>query len=88
MGAPPDAAVELWDDVGPVAVTSVPLGNGVRVWEERGGRRWLRDLLIEEGENSAREGTGCLVDIVRKFHPERKGMYTCAWSLLIIITGI
>jgi len=37
VGAPPDAAVELWDDVGPAAVTSVPLGNGVRVWEERGG---------------------------------------------------
>ena len=36
-GAPPDAAVEVWGVVGPAAVISVPLGNGVRVWEERGG---------------------------------------------------
>ena len=37
VGAPPDAAVEVWGVVGPAAVISVPLGHGVRVWEERGG---------------------------------------------------
>ncbi|KAJ8094537.1 Class II abasic (AP) endonuclease [Marasmius tenuissimus] len=48
-------------------------------WEERDGRRWLRNLLIKEGENDTRKGKACLVDIVRKFHPERKGMHTC-WN--------
>ncbi|KAJ8085338.1 Class II abasic (AP) endonuclease [Marasmius tenuissimus] len=48
-------------------------------WEERDGRRWLRDLLIEEGVNGTGKEKACLVDIVRKFHPERKGMYTC-WN--------
>ncbi|KAF8875958.1 Endonuclease/exonuclease/phosphatase [Gymnopilus junonius] len=40
-------------------------------------RRWLRDWLIKE------DGTGgCMVDIVRKFWPDRKGMYTC-WNTKI-----
>ncbi|KAF5381166.1 hypothetical protein D9757_009429 [Collybiopsis confluens] len=38
-------------------------------WVENGARRWLKDLL--EGENK------CLVDIVRKYHPDRQGMFTC-----------
>ncbi|KAK7056384.1 Class II abasic (AP) endonuclease [Paramarasmius palmivorus] len=49
-------------------------------WEEKDGRQWLRDLLIwEEGCGRQTKGQGCLVDIVRKFHPDRKGMYTC-WN--------
>ncbi|KAJ3821545.1 Endonuclease/exonuclease/phosphatase [Lentinula raphanica] len=40
-------------------------------WVENEARRWLRDLL--EGEKK------CLVDVVRKYHPERRGMFTC-WN--------
>ncbi|KAF9048923.1 Endonuclease/exonuclease/phosphatase [Panaeolus papilionaceus] len=43
-------------------------------------RRSLRDWLIREDENGVR--TGCLVDIVRKFWPERKDMFTC-WNTKI-----
>ncbi|PPQ72764.1 hypothetical protein CVT26_003146 [Gymnopilus dilepis] len=40
-------------------------------------RRWIRDWLVKE------DGTGgCMVDIVRKFWPDRKGMYTC-WNTKI-----
>ncbi|KAF4610457.1 hypothetical protein D9613_006552 [Agrocybe pediades] len=40
-------------------------------------RRWIRDWLIKE------DGTGgSMVDIVRKFWPDRKGMYTC-WNTKI-----
>ena len=35
-------------------------------------RRWLRDSLVEHG--------GPLVDVCKRFWPERKGMYTCEWS--------
>ena len=35
-------------------------------------RRWIRDWLIKD------DGTGSLIDIVRKLWPDRKGMYTCA----------
>ena len=36
-------------------------------------RRWIRDLLMKD------DGTcGSMVDIVRKFWPNRKAMYTCA----------
>jgi AP endonuclease-2 len=35
-------------------------------------RRWLRDWLIRDNVAG-----GCVVDIVRKFWPERRGMYTC-----------
>jgi AP endonuclease-2 len=38
-------------------------------------RRWIRDWLIKD------DGTGCLVDIARKFWPGRKGMYTCVYIL-------
>ena len=39
-------------------------------------RRWMRDLLISpEGDK------GCMIDIVRKFWPNRKGMYTCEYRL-------
>ncbi|KAJ7483602.1 Endonuclease/exonuclease/phosphatase [Mycena latifolia] len=41
-------------------------------------RRWLRDWLIsDEGDSK-----GCLVDVVRRFWPDRKGMYTC-WNTKI-----
>ncbi|KAJ3853459.1 Endonuclease/exonuclease/phosphatase [Lentinula lateritia] len=40
-------------------------------WVENDARRWLRDLL--EG------GKKCFVDVVRKYHPERQGMFTC-WN--------
>ena len=36
-------------------------------------RRWIRDWLMHD---DGREG-GRMVDIVRKFWPDRKGMYTC-----------
>ncbi|KAJ7088856.1 Endonuclease/exonuclease/phosphatase [Mycena belliarum] len=36
-------------------------------------RRWLRDWVSEDG---------CLVDVVRRFWPDRKGMYTC-WNTKI-----
>ncbi|KAF8961943.1 Endonuclease/exonuclease/phosphatase [Flammula alnicola] len=40
-------------------------------------RRWIRDWLVTQ------DGTGgCMVDIVRKFWPDRKGMYTC-WNTKI-----
>ncbi|KAG7094037.1 hypothetical protein E1B28_007658 [Marasmius oreades] len=48
---------------------------------ERDGRRWLKDLLVTESGDIGK-GRGCLVDIVRKYHPERKGMYTC-WNTKI-----
>ena len=41
-------------------------------------RRWIRDWLIKD------DGTGCLIDIVRKFWPGRKGMYTCAYILVLV----
>ncbi|KAF9067492.1 Endonuclease/exonuclease/phosphatase [Rhodocollybia butyracea] len=40
-------------------------------WVENDARRWLRALL--EGDKK------CFVDIVRKYHPEREGMFTC-WN--------
>ncbi|KAH7872773.1 Endonuclease/exonuclease/phosphatase [Lentinula edodes] len=40
-------------------------------WMENDARRWLRDLL--EG------GKKCFVDVVRKYYPERRGMFTC-WN--------
>ncbi|KAF7297200.1 DNA-(apurinic or apyrimidinic site) lyase [Mycena indigotica] len=39
-----------------------------------GARKWLRDLIADNG--------GILVDVVRRFHPDRKGMYTC-WNTKI-----
>ncbi|KAF9529515.1 Endonuclease/exonuclease/phosphatase [Crepidotus variabilis] len=41
-------------------------------------RRWMRDVLVQEDG----QGSGCMVDIVRKFWPDRKGMYTC-WNTKI-----
>ncbi|KAJ6552810.1 Endonuclease/exonuclease/phosphatase [Mycena capillaripes] len=41
-------------------------------------RRWLRSWLISEEEGNK----GCLVDVVRRFWPDRKGMYTC-WNTKI-----
>lgn len=39
-------------------------------------RRWIRDLLVKD------DGTGgCMIDIVRNFWPNRKGMYTCAFFM-------
>jgi len=37
-------------------------------------RRWIRDWLIRDDGHRG----GSMVDIVRKFWPDRKGMYTCA----------
>ncbi|KAJ7113904.1 Endonuclease/exonuclease/phosphatase [Mycena epipterygia] len=45
---------------------------------ERDVRRWLRDWLISEEDGNH----GCLVDVVRRFWPDRKGMYTC-WNTKI-----
>ncbi|KAJ6517877.1 Endonuclease/exonuclease/phosphatase [Mycena vitilis] len=41
-------------------------------------RRWLRSWLISDDEGNK----GCLVDVVRRFWPDRKGMYTC-WNTKI-----
>jgi AP endonuclease-2 len=38
-------------------------------------RRWLRNWLVSEEEGNK----GTLVDVVRRFWPDRKGMYTCAF---------
>ncbi|TFK39608.1 Endonuclease/exonuclease/phosphatase [Crucibulum laeve] len=46
-------------------------------WGGKSGRSWLRDWLIREHEEN-----GTLVDVVRKFWPGRKGMYTC-WNTKI-----
>ncbi|KAF8166074.1 Endonuclease/exonuclease/phosphatase [Mycena galopus ATCC 62051] len=45
---------------------------------ERDVRRWLRSWLISDEPGN----TGRLVDVVRQFWPERKGMYTC-WNTKI-----
>jgi AP endonuclease-2 len=41
-------------------------------------RRWIRDWLVHD---DGRKG-GSMVDIVRKFWPDRKGMYTCGLTSL------
>ncbi|KAJ7633987.1 Endonuclease/exonuclease/phosphatase [Mycena rosella] len=46
----------------------------------RDARRWLRSWLIPEDGGNNNEGR--LVDVVRRFWPERKGMYTC-WNTKI-----
>lgn len=45
---------------------------------EREYRRWLRDWLQKEDGSG-----GPLVDVVRRFWPDRKGMYTCESLLLL-----
>lgn len=37
-------------------------------------RRWMRSLILNDADGNS----GCMIDIVRKFWPERKGLYTCA----------
>ena len=39
----------------------------------KNARRWLRDLMVNEES----EVMGYVVDITRKLHPNRKGMFTC-----------
>ncbi|KAJ7125805.1 Endonuclease/exonuclease/phosphatase [Mycena crocata] len=46
---------------------------------ERDVRRWLRSWLISEADPANK---GALVDVVRRFWPDRKGMYTC-WNTKI-----
>ena len=46
------------------------------------GRRWMRRFL-ESGEG---EGRGCMIDIVRRFWPNRKGMYTCTSPKLLSVS--
>lgn len=41
-------------------------------------RRWLRNWLMEEDGSG-----GCMIDVTRRFWPGRKGMYTCASSVLV-----
>ncbi len=41
-----------------------------------GCRRWLREWLAREDSEGTVHG-GPMVDIVRRFWPDRKGMYTC-----------
>ncbi|KAF8627308.1 hypothetical protein AX15_004439 [Amanita polypyramis BW_CC] len=47
-------------------------------WEKE-FRRWLRNWLVREEEVIDTMHSGCMVDIVRRFWPDRKGMYTC-WN--------
>ncbi|KDR70942.1 hypothetical protein GALMADRAFT_75643 [Galerina marginata CBS 339.88] len=42
-------------------------------------RRWIRDWLVRKTDEGTR---GSMVDIVRQFWPERRGMYTC-WNTKI-----
>jgi AP endonuclease-2 len=42
-------------------------------------RRWLRDWMVNEDDTG-----GCMVDIVRRLWPDRKGMYTCAFTWYIL----
>ena len=44
-------------------------------------RRYFRDWLMD-ADGSGEGSGGCMVDIVRRFWPNRKGMYTCMYSLL------
>lgn len=46
-------------------------------WVENGARQWLKDIL--EGEKK------CLVDVVRRYHPDRQGMFTCEWNWLSFV---
>lgn len=43
-----------------------------------GFRTWLRNWLAHEDSEGAAHG-GPMVDIVRRFWPDRRGMYTCKW---------
>lgn len=43
---------------------------------EKDFRRWLRDWLVHEDSEETMHG-GPMVDIIRRFWPDRKGMYTC-----------
>ncbi|KAK2459260.1 hypothetical protein APHAL10511_008737 [Amanita phalloides] len=56
------------------------MGGEEGFWE-RESRRWLRDWLVHEDEEKNTSG-GLMVDIVRRFWPDRKGMYTC-WNTKI-----
>lgn len=43
-------------------------------------RRWLREWLVNDNPDAAHSpSSGCLVDIVRRLYPDRKGMYTCTF---------
>ncbi|KAJ7612999.1 Endonuclease/exonuclease/phosphatase [Roridomyces roridus] len=52
--------------------------SGEDAFYSLGAHRWLRDWLISDEPGNK----GCLVDVVRRFWPERKGMYTC-WNTKI-----
>ncbi|KAG6826317.1 hypothetical protein H0H92_000334 [Tricholoma furcatifolium] len=41
-------------------------------------RRWMRDWMVSEDCG----GGGPMIDITRRLWPDRKGMYTCAFSIL------
>jgi AP endonuclease 2 len=67
--------------VGDLNVCSTPLDTAdghlasVREswWEDRPDRAWLRDWIIQDG----------IVDVIRRFWPERKGMFTCMSKIII-----
>ena len=42
-------------------------------------RKWIRDWLVQDDGSG-----GCMVDIVRKFWPDRKKMYTCAFVCFFV----
>ena len=45
-------------------------------------RGYVRNWLVDA------EGSGCMVDIVRRFWPTRKGMYTCMYSSRLLSLSI
>ncbi len=52
-------------------------------WEKE-YRRWLRDWIRREEDGGRGETSGAppFIDIVRRFWPDRKGMYTCKYMRL------
>ena len=47
--------------------------NGEEGFWGKNARRWLRNLMVDESEGTK----GYVVDVTRRFHPDRKGMFTC-----------
>ncbi|KAI5480025.1 AP endonuclease 2 [Pseudohyphozyma bogoriensis] len=60
-------------DSAEAAESTIPRAPGVPEWADHRPRKWLRDFVGPDGP---------MIDITRKYHPHRKGMYTC-WNTKI-----